>query len=138
MGWLDLIFGARSADPSYDPDADLRDEDWEGEPAIQLTVTDVLDLHSFPPKQVKDVVRSYLDEAADRGFDQVRIIHGRGVGVQRRLVRSLLEHDPRVLTFGDAPETAGGWGATVARLKHFEPATIDTDHDIDPSPEPST
>ena len=135
MGWLDFIFGARSGDPSYDPDADLRDEDWEGEPAVELAVADVLDLHSFPPKQVKDVLRSYLDEAADRGFEQVRIIHGRGQGVQRRLVRSLLERDPRILGFGDAPETAGGWGATVARLKPLEPTPPRALATADPSTE---
>lgn len=125
MGWLDFIFGARSGDPSYDPDADLRDEEGSVEPAIDLEITDVLDLHSFPPPEVKDVVRSYLDEASERGFGQVRIIHGRGRGVQRRLVRSLLERDARVLSFGDAPETAGGWGATVARLAS-PPPTEDT------------
>ena len=116
MGWLDLIFGPRSADPLYDPDADLRDDTGQHEPTVALEITDVLDLHSFPPSEVKDVVRSYLDEASERGFQQVRIIHGRGQGVQRRLVRSLLERDPRIQSFGDAPQTAGGWGATVARL----------------------
>lgn len=116
MGLLDFIFGRESADPSFDPDADLRDDDWHVDPSVDLEITDVLDLHSFPPREVKDVVRSYLDEATARGFAQVRIIHGRGMGVQRRLVRSLLERDPRVAGFIDAPETAGGWGATVARL----------------------
>lgn len=116
MGWLDFLLGSRAANPPFDPDADLRDDDWEGDPAVALEITDVLDLHSFPPPQVKDVVRSYLDEACERGFEQIRIIHGRGKGVQRRLVRSLLERDPRVLHFGDAPDTAGGWGATVATL----------------------
>lgn len=122
MGWLDVLFGTRRSgaesddEGPWDPDADLRDPDWIEEQAVALEITDVLDLHSFPPPQVKDVVRSYIDEAAERGFEQIRIIHGRGKGVQRRLVRSLLERDPRILSFVDAPETAGGWGATVARL----------------------
>lgn len=82
-----------------------------GEP-IELPITDVLDLHSFPPREVADVVRSYLDEAFARGFLNVRIIHGRGIGVQRRTVRAVLARDPRVAAFEDAPATAGGWGAT--------------------------
>jgi dsDNA-specific endonuclease/ATPase MutS2 len=88
-----------------------RDDIPDGEPVV-LPITDVLDLHSFPPREVADVVRSYLDEAFEMGFLQVRIIHGRGVGVQRRTVRTVLERDPRVAVFEDASATAGGWGAT--------------------------
>lgn len=83
----------------------------DGEP-VELPITDVLDLHSFPPREVADVVRSYLDEAFEMGLLHVRIIHGRGVGVQRRTVRTVLERDPRVAVFEDAAATAGGWGAT--------------------------
>jgi dsDNA-specific endonuclease/ATPase MutS2 len=83
----------------------------DGEP-VELPITDVLDLHSFPPREVASVVRSYLDEAFERGLSHVRIIHGRGVGVQRQTVRKVLERDPRVAVFEDAPATAGGWGAT--------------------------
>ena len=83
----------------------------DGEP-VELPITDVLDLHSFPPREVADVVRSYLDEAFEQGFHHVRIIHGRGVGVQRQTVRTVLERDPRVAVYEDAPATAGGWGAT--------------------------
>jgi dsDNA-specific endonuclease/ATPase MutS2 len=88
----------------------------EGEP-VELEVTDVLDLHSFPPGEVGELVRDYLDLACARGFAQVRIVHGRGVGVQRERVRRILERDPRVDAFGDAPAEAGGWGATWARLR---------------------
>ena len=63
------------------------------------------------------MVRDYLDAAYAAGFRELRIIHGRGVGVQRRTVRKLLGRDPRVMEFFDAPATSGGWGATVVRLR---------------------
>jgi len=87
-----------------------------GDEAVELPITDVLDLHSFLPSDVPDVVRDYLDAAWEKGLRELRIIHGRGVGVQRRTVRVLLERDPRVTGFGDAPAEAGGWGATWVRL----------------------
>ena len=86
-------------------------------PAVELPITDVLDLHSFRPAEVKDVVRDYLDAAYEQGLRELRIIHGRGIGVQRQTVRTLLERDPRVAAFGDAPAEAGGWGATWVTLK---------------------
>lgn len=84
---------------------------------IPLEITDVLDLHSFPPAEVADLVRDWLDAAYEKGYREVRIVHGRGVGVQRRTVRALLERDPRVTDFRDAPGEAGGWGATVVTLR---------------------
>lgn len=84
---------------------------------VELVITDVLDLHSFLPRDVPDVVRDYLDAAYEAGYRQVRVIHGRGVGVQRQTVRKLLGRDPRVMDFADAPAEAGGWGATVVRLR---------------------
>jgi DNA-nicking Smr family endonuclease len=104
------------------PEDDEDDEDgepWEpGSPGpVALPITDVLDLHSFRPAEVKDVVREYLDAAGEKGLHHLRIIHGRGLGVQRRTVRTLLERDPRVAAFGDAPAEAGGWGATWVTLK---------------------
>jgi dsDNA-specific endonuclease/ATPase MutS2 len=100
-----------------DPDADLFDPDFVDPEAVELPITDVLDLHSFAPKEVKDVVRDWLDAAYEAGLRRVRIIHGRGVGVQRATVRALLERDPRVRGFGDAPAGAGGWGATWVELE---------------------
>lgn len=93
-------------------DAGLGDSD----AAIELAITDVLDLHSFRPAEVPDVVRDYLDAAYERGLRRLRIIHGRGIGVQRRTVRTLLARDARVQGFGDAPAEAGGWGATWVEL----------------------
>ena len=88
-----------------------------GDEAVELPITDVLDLHSFRPPEVADVVRDYLDAAWEKGLRALRIIHGRGIGVQRQTVRTLLSRDPRVAGFGDAPAEAGGWGATWVRLR---------------------
>ena len=92
-------------------------KDFEGLEPIELPITDVLDLHSFQPAEVPYVVRDYLDAAWEKGLRALRIIHGKGIGVQRQTVRTLLERDPRVEAFGDAPGEAGGWGATWVRLR---------------------
>ena len=84
---------------------------------VTLEITDVLDLHAFAPREVRAVVEEYLREAQRKGFRGVRIIHGKGVGVQREIVRAVLARTPFVEHFADAPPEAGGWGATVARLK---------------------
>jgi hypothetical protein len=85
--------------------------------AIVWAVTDVLDLHSFRPQETSRVVTTYLEEARQAGFAEVRIIHGRGHGVQRAIVRRVLSEAPGVADFDDAPPTRGGWGATVVRLR---------------------
>jgi len=91
------------------------DEDPFDEP-VRLEIRDVIDLHSIPPRQVKAVVAEYLSEAHSRGFPFVRIIHGKGVGVQREIVRKLLARTSFVSTYYDAPPDAGGLGATIAEL----------------------
>ena len=98
---------------------DDEDDDHSPQPGVpvELPITDVLDLHSFRPAEVADVVRDYLDAAWEKGLRELRIIHGRGIGVQRQTVRTLLSRDPRVTGFGDAPAEAGGWGATWVRLR---------------------
>jgi DNA-nicking Smr family endonuclease len=93
------------------------DDDFPGPDPVELPITDVLDLHSFRPAEVPDVVRDYLDAAAGKGFRELRIVHGKGIGVQRQTVRTLLTRDARVEAFGDAPAEAGGWGATWVRLR---------------------
>jgi DNA-nicking Smr family endonuclease len=97
-------------------DEDDDEPDLEGS-AVELEITEVLDLHSFQPREVASVVREYLDAACERGFGALRIVHGRGIGVQRQTVRMILERDPRVAAFGDAPPEAGGWGATWVELR---------------------
>jgi len=84
---------------------------------VELPLTDVLDLHGFPPRHVGEIVRDYLDAAVAAGWTSVRIVHGRGIGVQRAAVRTLLERDPRVAAFGDLPEHQGGRGATWVELR---------------------
>ena len=89
------------------------------ETRIEVEITDTLDLHSFRPNEIGDVVRSYLDAACAKGFETVRIIHGKGIGAQRKTVRTILSRDPHVLDVSDPPESAGGWGATCATLKPY-------------------
>ena len=84
---------------------------------VPLPIEDSLDLHAFAPKDVRPVVEEYLSEAAARGFREVRLIHGRGIGVQRASVQALLAGHPLVLRFFDAPPERGGWGATVVMLR---------------------
>ncbi len=103
-----------SKEPERSISAGQQDSDEEATLApVPLEVTDVLDLHSFAPRDVKSVVEAYLEEARAMEFSTVRIIHGKGAGVQRSLVRSLLARTPFVTSFEDAPMGAGSWGATV-------------------------
>jgi dsDNA-specific endonuclease/ATPase MutS2 len=87
----------------------------EDEP-VRIPITDVFDLHSVPARDAKAVVEAYLEEAHALGFRYVRIIHGRGIGVQREMVRAVLARTPFVEDFRDAPAEAGGWGATIVTL----------------------
>ncbi len=89
----------------------------DDEEPVRIPITDVFDLHSVPPKDVKPIVQEYLQEAHRAGFKALRIVHGRGIGVQREMVRSILAETPFVESFGDAPLEAGGWGATIAKLR---------------------
>jgi dsDNA-specific endonuclease/ATPase MutS2 len=88
----------------------------EDEEPIRIPITDVFDLHTVPPRDVKAIVAAYLEEAHALGLRYVRIIHGRGIGAQREIVRKVLAQTPFVIEFSDAPAEAGGWGATVVTL----------------------
>jgi hypothetical protein len=83
---------------------------------VTIPITDVFDLHTIPPRDVKRVVEEYLIEAQSAGFRSVRIIHGKGIGVQREMVRTILARTSFVLDWADAPSEAGGLGATIVRL----------------------
>jgi dsDNA-specific endonuclease/ATPase MutS2 len=83
---------------------------------VTIPITDVFDLHTIQPRDVKRVVEEYLIEAQAAGFRSVRIIHGKGIGVQRELVRTILGRTEGVLDWTDAPPEAGGLGATIVRL----------------------
>ena len=83
---------------------------------VVIEFQDVIDLHSIPSRQIRAVVEDYLEEARRRKTRWVRIIHGKGIGVQREMVRSILSRTPHVVDFRDAPADAGGWGATVVTI----------------------
>ncbi len=89
----------------------------DGDEPIPIPITDVFDLHSVPPRDVQAIVEEYLDQARLRGFRVLRIIHGRGIGVQRETVRAILARTHFVTDFRDAPPEAGGWGATIVTLR---------------------
>ena len=82
---------------------------------MRIPIEDSLDLHTFEPRDIKSVVEEYVDAAWQRGFREVRLIHGRGRGIQRGMVQQALERHPLVVAFWDAPESH--LGATVARLR---------------------
>ena len=92
-------------------------EDWNPFPEpVEIEITDIFDLHSIPPREVKPVVEEYLREAHRKGFRVVRIIHGKGIGVQREIVHGILSRTSFVESWTNAPGDAGGWGATIVRL----------------------
>lgn len=90
-------------------------EDPLGEP-LEIEITDSLDLHAFSPKDVRAVTIAYLEEARKKRFRIVRLIHGKGIGVQREIVRKVLSETDFVNGFRSGDEFSGGWGATVAEL----------------------
>lgn len=97
----------------------MQDDNYDSSPfpePVVIEITDVFDLHTIPPPQVKAVVEEYLYEAHLKGLRVVRIIHGKGIGVQREIVRAVLSRTSFVLDWSDAPPAAGGLGATIVRL----------------------
>jgi DNA-nicking Smr family endonuclease len=84
---------------------------------IELPIDGVLDLHTFNPREIKDLVPDYLAACQDHGIFQARIIHGKGSGTLRRTVHSILSKDPRVVSFTLDHPQYGGWGATIVYLK---------------------
>ncbi|MDR3553342.1 MAG: Smr/MutS family protein [Syntrophobacteraceae bacterium] len=88
----------------------------EGE-VIRYPIEDSIDLHTFRPKEVRELLDDYLEAASRKGFTEVRIIHGKGTGGLRRIVHSVLETHPLVISFGEAGPEAGGWGATIAAIR---------------------
>ena len=84
---------------------------------VEIEITDSIDLHSFSPRDIRAVVEAYLAEAHKKGFSIVRIIHGKGVGVQREIVRQVLSETDFVKSFKSAPEFSGSWGATIVTFE---------------------
>ncbi|MFQ5697216.1 MAG: Smr/MutS family protein [Myxococcota bacterium] len=85
--------------------------------AIRVPIGDEIDLHSFAPRDVVDVARSYLEAARARGLRHLRLIHGKGRGVQRAQLQRMLASHPHVEAWSDAPPERGGWGATLVTLR---------------------
>ena len=88
----------------------------ENDEPIEIEITDSLDLHAFNPKDVRAVTIAYLEEARKKGFRVVRLIHGKGIGVQREMVRNVLSETSFVRKFKSGDEFSVGWGATIAEL----------------------
>ena len=84
---------------------------------IKLPIEDILDLHTFHPREVPDLLEDYFAECRSAGIFSVRLIHGKGSGILRKKVHSLLKKNRQVESFRDAPPEAGGWGATLVELK---------------------
>ena len=120
VDWLKRIAGRESVQRStalVDLDDDTEIDPYNPFPEpVTLEITDVIDLHTIHPKDVKRVVEEYLEQVRHAGFDSVRIIHGKGIGVQREIVRTVLARTSFVGSWTDAPPDAGGLGATIVRL----------------------
>lgn len=109
-----LGFTSARAKPATDPREEITDDAIPD--VVRIEIRDSIDLHSFPPRDIPAVVREYLIEAHRHGFPLVRIIHGKGTGTQRAVVRRVLAGTDFVIDYADAAPHSGGWGATVARL----------------------
>jgi DNA-nicking Smr family endonuclease len=89
----------------------------DDEDPVAVPIEDAIDLHPFRPEETASVVEEYVVAAHAKGLRELRLVHGRGIGVQRQIVRSVLARSPFVLSFRDATPESGGWGATIALLK---------------------
>ena len=92
------------------------DDEWIPE-AVVVPIRDELDLHTFNPKELPELLTEYLRACQDEKIFTLRIIHGKGRGILKKRVHALLSKNPRVASFGEAPPEAGGWGATLVTLK---------------------
>ena len=117
--WLRRLFSSsvQPTPPLEEAASDSDVDPYNPFPAlVEIAVTDVIDLHTIPPRDVARVVEEYLRLTHEAGLPVVRIIHGKGIGVQRTIVRSILAKTPFVIDWTDAPPEAGGLGATIVRL----------------------
>ena len=117
--WLRKTVNRNRETPAVPPNTDDDDVDpYDPFPEpVTVPITDVIDLHTIAPRDVRLVVEEYLQQAQLAGFSSVRIIHGKGIGVQREIVRSILARTEFVAEWRDAPPDIGGLGATIVRLK---------------------
>jgi len=84
---------------------------------VKMPIEDILDLHTFKPKEVPDLLVDYVSACIDAGIYSVRIVHGKGRGILKKRVQKLLKKNPLVESFRNGPPEAGGWGATLVELK---------------------
>ena len=121
MTWLRRLVGLSDQPTTLPEEASATDS--EVDPynpfpeLVEIEITDVIDLHTIPPRDVARVVEEYLRQTHEAGLPVVRIIHGKGIGVQRTIVRSILAKTSFVIDWTDAPPEAGGLGATIVRLE---------------------
>ena len=118
LNWLRNLFKGSHVEVASSADSDEVIDPYNPFPElVEIEITDVLDLHTIPPRDVARVVEEYLRQTHEAGFPVVRIIHGKGIGVQRTIVRSILSKTPFVVDWTEAPPEAGGLGATIVRLR---------------------
>jgi DNA-nicking Smr family endonuclease len=84
---------------------------------LEYPIDGILDLHTFHPREIKDLIPEYLAACREKGIYRIRIIHGKGTGTLRRTVEAVLQHLPEVVSYHPAPEESGGWGAMTVQLK---------------------
>lgn len=101
---------------------DEHDFDWNTDPnrPVDMPIDGVLDLHTFSPKEIKDLVPDYLEACLERGITEVRIIHGKGKGTLRRIVHSALDKHPAVARYRLDSQGRSSWGATLVDLRPDE------------------
>ena len=104
-------------DQQKQPESSTTEVDLPFDGPVTIAPSDSIDLHPFQPRDIPSVVEEYLQQSIESGFTEVRLIHGKGKGIQRNLIRSLLSKHPAVRSFKEAPLEAGGWGATIVVLK---------------------
>lgn len=97
------------------------------EPVVVVPIEDSIDLHTFRPREVRALLDDYLEAARDKGFKEVRVIHGKGTGALRERVHAILRTHPLVDGFRQADDTRGSWGATVVSLKQGQASPADSD-----------
>jgi len=88
---------------------------------VEYPIDGTLDLHQFSPKETREVLAEYIEACLEQGILQLRIVHGKGIGVQREIVRSFLKSHPKVKAFRQEGGSGGGWGATVVDLEGSSP-----------------
>jgi DNA-nicking Smr family endonuclease len=95
----------------------MDDDDFDPERIVELPIDGVLDLHTFQPRELGDLLPTWIDACRERGILELRIIHGKGTGALRRSVHAILERRSDIARYGLAPPERGGWGATLVTLR---------------------